>query len=266
MPSAIRVHAVHARVTGVAFACIGAALKICWPGELQHISCKSGFKPALDELSESKCTHPAWVHFRTAAGSVTLESWLNQLQIALDSATCIEELGHRLTWPGCPGWSGRSSGHSAGSKCPLKSGQHRQLGAVTFADVDHELELLLSWLAFALKQITNALMVDQCRSGLEMMISRSARAEALDGEMQSKKGMDHNRFYKSGDTLLFLPISQLFSHLCFFSCLFLASGFWSSPAPKQSLLSQPPPQLWFLGHRVARHTCAIGYDIRWDIA
>lgn len=148
-----RVQTVHARVTGVVFACTDAAVKICWPGELQHLICKSGFKPALNELAESDGTHPVWVHFGTVAGSVTLTSWLNQLQIALNLATCKEESGHRLMWPWCPGWSGRSSAHTAGSKCPLKWGHHRQLGAVTSADMDHESQLLFSWLTFVLKQV-----------------------------------------------------------------------------------------------------------------
>lgn len=82
-------------------------------------------------------------------------------------------------------------------------------------------------------------------------ISRSVHAWALDGEMQSKKGMDHNGFYRSGDTLLFLPIAKLLSCLCFFSCLFLARGFWSCPAPEHSLLSQLPSQLRFPGDNLS---------------
>lgn len=49
-----RVHAACAGVSGVAFACTGASLKICWPGELQRFISKSGFKPALDALGASQ--------------------------------------------------------------------------------------------------------------------------------------------------------------------------------------------------------------------
>jgi len=49
-------------------------------------------------------------------------------------------------------------------------------------------------------------------------------APALGGEMRSKQGMDHNRFYRSGDASLFLPVAHLLARLCFFSCLVLVGG------------------------------------------